>query len=109
MTIEQLGEESIRQREQISSIKADVSELKEKFTIIESLTLSVQKLALSVEQIANNQAEDRASHKELIKEVSEIKNAPIKEKASTYDLVVKYILTAIVGAIVGYLINKFGL
>ena len=109
MTIEQLGEESIKHGEQLKTLFGKVDSLTEKMNAIESLTLSVQKLAMSVEQIANNQAEDRAEQKKIIAELGQLRDAPIKEKADTYDSVAKYVLMAVVGAVVGYLIKKFGL
>ena len=109
MTIEQLGEESVKHGEQLKTLFGKVDTLAEKMNAIESLTLSVQKLAISVEQIANNQAEDRKEQKDIIAKLGQLENAPMKEKADTYDSIAKYILMAIVGAVVGYFIKKIGL
>ena len=106
MTIEELGQESVKHGEQLKTLFGKVDALTSKMDSIENLTLSVQKLAISVEQLAQNQAEDRQEQKRIANEIIEIKNVPLKNKANWSDKILDKALTVIVGAVVGYLLSK---
>lgn len=105
MTTEEIGQEIIRHSEQFKTVFKQLEILNEKMDAIEGLTLSVQKLALSVEQLAKNESEDRQTQKDIIKQIAILESAPNKDKASKYDRVTNLILTAVIGGIVGYLLR----
>ena len=103
MTMEELGNESIKHSEQLKTLFGKVDELSEKMNAIESLTLSVQKLAISVETLAKNQSEDRQEQRKISDKLIQLESAPIKSKADTHDKIVGNLVLTILGIIVGYL------
>lgn len=106
MTIEELGQESIKHSEQLKTVFSQLKTVSEKMDSIEGLTLSVQKLAMSIEQLANNQAEDRKEQKAIVQRLIHLESIPNQDKANKYDKIADKIITVIVGAIVGYLLKS---
>lgn len=70
-----------------------------------SLLQSVQDLALSVRDLANAQAQMRGDIAELQEDVGEIKQKPAKR----WDGLVEKLIYAVVAAVAGFMLAKFGL
>lgn len=108
--MEELGQESIKHGEQLKTLFKEVEKLNDKMNAIEQLTLSVQRLAGSVEQIAKNQSEYKESAQKMSEKISELESNPYKEKAEMYNKIVWAVLSLVIGAIGGYLLKSlFGI
>ena len=90
-------------------LTARVSVLEEKTDRIENLTLSVQKLAISVEQMAKEQIDYRSKQDQIANKLIELEQAPSKDKAKKVDGILTYVAQLIVAAIVGAVLAYIGL
>lgn len=93
--------------EQMKVSNHRIADLEGKTDRIENLTLSVQKLAMSVEQMAKEQVDYRARQNELADKLIELEQAPARDKAKhwedTVSTVLHYVLTAAAGALLAYI------
>lgn len=96
--LQKISEEQIRHGEQIKTLFKQQEELKK-------LTDSVWKLSGSVEKLTDSlQATDKKVDK-LAENIDELKDKPAKK----WDTVVTVALTAIVSALITFVITKFGI
>ena len=86
-----------------------IADLEGKTDRIENLTLSVQKLAMSVEQMAKEQVDYRARQNELADKLIELEQAPNRAKAKRWDEVLATIIQLCIAAIFGALLTYVGL
>lgn len=71
---------------------------------IESLTLSVEKLAVSCEAMAREQVEYRDKQNELAKRILEVEQYPNKRKANAFDKYAGQVIAILIGALVSFLL-----
>ena len=95
----------------MDNIEAEVLKHSEHFKIVdkrldklEELSEGVNKIALSVQRIADNQSAMIEQQKDLKKDVDEIKSQPVKDAHSLKMTVVTIIITAVVSTIIGALL-----
>ncbi len=91
-----IEEKVIKHDEQIKTLFNNVNKL-------ESITIEINKLALSIEKIAINQTSMLEQQKALRKDVDEIKDQPIKDAHEIKMTVIKCIITGVLSAIVSAL------
>ena len=94
MDMQEIGQAMVRQEEQIKGLARRMDNL-------EKLTESVNKLALSVERLTNQQATTETQISTLTGDVNELKEKPGKR----WDLVVTALITAIISAGITLLIK----
>ena len=94
MEMQEIGQALVRQEERLTALANRMDKL-------EALTESVQKLALSVERLTNQQATTEKQIKTLTGDVGELKSKPAKR----WELVVTGIITAAISAVVTLLIK----
>ena len=94
MDIQEIGQAMARQEEQIKGLANRMDKL-------EKLTESVNKLAISIERLTNQQATTETQITTLTKDVTDLKEKPGKR----WDLVVTALITAIISAGVTLLIK----
>lgn len=107
MTNEEVAATLAEHSNRIKVSEHRIDDLKEKTDRIESLTLSVQKLAISVEAMAKEQIDYRQKQNDLAEKLLEIERKPDKDKAKKLDGIAEYILFAIMGALISYLLYTF--
>ena len=90
--------EQARQGEQIKTLFNSVGELKQ-------LAESVHEIALGVRDLTRAQQSMGEKVGKLSADVDEIKSKPAKR----WDSIVAYVITAVIGAVVGYISTKIGL
>ena len=83
---------------EIGSLKHRMSDVEAQTKAINNLALSVEKLALSVQYMNDEQ-------KESIKRLEVLENKPAKR----WEQVISLIITTIVGAVIGFLLSRIGL
>lgn len=83
--------EQVRQNKRIADLEATVRQ-------INNLTLSVQKLAINMEHMLVNQTEQN-------KRLEELENRDGEKWRS----ISKYVLTALIGAVLGFVLKEVGL
>ena len=94
MDIQEIGQAMARQEEQIKGLANRMDKL-------EKLTESVNKLAISIERLTNQQATTETQITTLTKDVTDLKEKPGKR----WDLVITALITAIISAGVTLLIK----
>ena len=94
MDIQEIGQAMARQEEQIKGLANRMDKL-------EKLTESVNKLAISIERLTNQQATTETQITTLTKDVTDLKEKPGKR----WDLVITAMITAIISAGVTLLIK----
>ena len=94
METEAIGAALARQEEQIKGLARRMDNL-------EKLTESVNKLAISVERLTNQQRAAETQIDELTDDVNELKDKPAKR----WDMVITAIISALVGAGIAYFIK----
>ena len=94
MDIQEIGQAMVRQEEQIKGLANRMDKL-------EKLTESVNKLAISIERLTNQQATTETQITALTGDVNDLKEKPGKR----WDLVVTALITAIISAGVTLLIK----
>jgi hypothetical protein len=95
----------------MDNIEAEVLKHSEHFKIVdkrldklEELSEGVNKIALSVQRIADNQSAMLEQQKDLKKDVDEIKSQPAKDAHSLKMTVITIIVTAVVSTVIGALL-----
>jgi len=94
MDMQEIGQAMVRQEERLTALANRMDKL-------EKLTESVNKLAISIERLTNQQATTEGQISALTGDVSELKAKPGKR----WDLVVTALITAIISAGVTLLIK----
>ena len=94
MDMQEIGAAIARQEEKINGLARRMDNL-------ETLTESVNKLALSVERLANKQSTTEGKIETLTNDVNEIKEKPAKH----WETVVTAIISALVGAAIAYFLK----
>ena len=92
--MQDLGQAMARQEERLTALANRMDKL-------EKLTESVNKLAISIERLTNQQATTEGQITALTSDVSELKEKPAKR----WDLVVTAVITAIISAGITLLIK----
>ena len=78
-------------RQEFDDLKNDVKDLKKVFDKINSIAISTEKLAVEMKYM-------REEQNKMDTRITTIEEKPVKR----YDSVVTYIITTIIGAIIGY-------
>ena len=94
MDIQEIGQAMARQEERLTALANRMDKL-------EKLTESVNKLAISIERLTNQQATTETQITTLTKDVTDLKEKPGKR----WDLVITALITAIISAGVTLLIK----
>ena len=95
MDIQEIGQAMARQEEQIKGLANRMDKL-------EKLTESVNKLAISIERLTNQQATTETQITALTGDVNDLKEKPGKR----WDLVITALITAVISAGVTLLIKR---
>ena len=90
--------ENVISRQEFDDLKNDVKDLKKVFDKINSIALSTEKLAIEMKYMREEQTK-------LDGRITTIEEKPIKR----YDTIVTYIITAIISAILGFLVSMLKL
>lgn len=81
-------------RQEFDALKDDVKDLKKVFDKINSIAISTEKLAIEMKYMREEQTK-------MDSRITTIEEKPVKR----YDTVVTYIITTIIGAIIGFLVS----
>lgn len=81
-------------RQEFDDLKNDVKDLKKVFDKINSIALSTEKLAIEMKYMREEQTK-------MDSRITTIEEKPVKR----YDSIVTYIITTIIGAIIGFLVS----
>ena len=79
-------------RQEFDDLKNDVKDLKKVFDKINSITISIEKLAVEMKYMREEQTKQD-------KRIADIEEKPVKR----FDSIVTYIITTIIGLVIGYL------
>ncbi len=79
-------------RQEFDDLKSDVKDLKKVFDKINSIAISTEKLAIEMKYMREEQTK-------MDGRITTIEEKPVKR----YDSIVTYIITTIIGAIIGFL------
>lgn len=81
-------------RQEFDDLKNDVKDLKKVFDKINSIAISTEKLAIEMKFMREEQAK-------MDSRITTIEEKPVKR----YDSIVTYIITTIIGAVIGFLVS----
>ena len=81
-------------RQEFDDLKNDVKDLKKVFDKINSIAISTEKLAIEMKYMREEQTK-------MDGRITTIEEKPVKR----YDTVITYIITTIIGAIIGFLVS----
>lgn len=81
-------------RQEFDDLKNDVKDLKKVFDKINSIAISTEKLAIEMKYMREEQTK-------MDGRITTIEEKPVKR----YDSIVTYIITTIIGAIIGFLVS----
>ena len=81
-------------RQEFDDLKNDVKDLKKVFDKINSIAISTEKLAIEMKYMREDQTK-------MDSRITTIEEKPVKR----YDSIVTYIITTIIGAIIGFLVS----
>lgn len=81
-------------RQEFADLKNEVKDLKKVFDQINSIALSTEKLAIEMKYM-------REKQDKLDNRITAIEEKPVKR----YDSIVTYIITTVIGAIIGFLVS----
>ena len=81
-------------RQEFDDLKNDVRDLKKVFDRINSIAISTEKLAVEMKYMREEQTK-------MDSRIKTIEEKPVKR----YDSIVTYIITTIIGAIIGFLVS----
>lgn len=81
-------------RQEFDDLKNDVKDLKKVFDKINSIAISTEKLAVEMKYMREEQAK-------MDSRITTIEEKPVKR----YDSIVTYIITTIIGAVIGFLVS----
>lgn len=81
-------------RQEFDDLKSDVKDLKKVFDKINSIAISTEKLAIEMKYMREEQTK-------MDGRITTIEEKPVKR----YDSIVTYIITTIIGAIIGFLVS----
>lgn len=81
-------------RQEFDDLKNDVKDLKKVFDRINSIALSTEKLAIEMKYMREKQTE-------MDSRIKIIEEKPVKR----FDSIVTYIITTIIGLVIGYLVS----
>ena len=81
-------------RQEFDDLKNDVKDLKKVFDKINSIAISTEKLAVEMKYMREEQTK-------MDSRITAIEEKPVKR----YDSIVTYIITTIIGAIIGFFIS----
>lgn len=101
-----LDERSKSNSHRIDDAEADIKILKDENKALYEMSANIKTLTDGVIGIKSDVTEIKSEQGEMKTEISDLKNAPMKLKASTYDNVKKLIFTAVVSAIVAFLLGQ---
>lgn len=91
---EQIMKEKEISRQEFDDLKSDVKDLKKVFDKINSIAISTEKLAIEMKYMREEQTK-------MDGRITTIEEKPVKR----YDSIVTYIITTIIGAIIGFLVS----
>ena len=83
---------------EIASLKHRMSDVEAQTKAINNLAMSVEKLALSVQYMNDEQ-------KNSVKRLEELESRPTKR----WETVITAVITTVIGAVLGYLLSRIGL
>lgn len=109
MTEENVAVKLTEHDTKIQAVEHRLSDLEDKTDRIENLTLSVQKLASSVEIMAKEQAEYREKQETITDKLVQLEQRPDREKVKKLDDIIMYTTHIIVAAVVGAFLAYIGL
>ena len=81
-------------RQEFDDLKNDVKDLKKVFDRISNIAINTEKLAVEMKYMREEQTKQD-------KRIAAIEEKPVKR----YDSIVTYIITTIIGAIIGFLVS----
>lgn len=87
----------VKHSEEIGSLKHRMDNAEKKFDSIESLTLSINKLAVNMEYMCKEQMEQG-------KRLEKLENTPLEDARYYKRQILSCIITALVGAVIGALL-----
>lgn len=103
--ITQIDERSKSNSHRLDEVEEDIKDLKEKNTTLIEMLASIKNLSEGIVDIKTDVKDIKLDQSTLKNEVSELKNSPDKSKAKAFDAMWKFVVTALGGAFVGWLIT----
>lgn len=104
-TLTQIDERSKSNSHRLDEVESDIKDLKEKNNTLIEMSTSIRNLSEGIVDIKSDVKDIKEEQGVLKNEVSDLKNAPVRSKAKAFDSAWKFIVTAIGGAVVGWLIT----
>lgn len=86
-------------------VEEDIKDLKEKNNTLYEMSASIKNLSEGIVSIKDDVKDIKTEQEALKEDVSELKNAPAKSKAKAFDTAWKFVVTAVGGAFIGWLIT----
>ena len=104
MTDEEIAVKLAEHNTEIGSLKHRVDDLEDLNKVIQDIALSVQKLAMNIQNMVDEQERARLVQEKVFERIEVLEGRPIRK----YETVAKTILTALISGMMGYLINALG-
>lgn len=83
----------------------DIKELKERNSALFEMSASIRNLSEGIVDIKSDVKDIKSEQGEMKTEISDLKNAPMRSKSKAFDTAWKFVVSAIGGAFVGWLIT----
>lgn len=102
----EVSERSKSNSHRLDEMEGDIKSLKEENKTLYEMSASIKSMTDGIVSIKDDVKEIKSEQGEMKTEIQEIKNTPIKTKAGWVDSIGKLIGTAIVSAIVAFLLGQ---
>lgn len=90
----------------INDIKNDVKEIKKKNDLLYELSVNIKTLAENLTEVKDDVSDIKKSQNALKGEISDIRNAPIKNKANVYDKIVVALCSAVLTGVIAFILAQ---
>lgn len=101
----QVDERGKSNQHRLDEAEADIKELQEKNNALYEMNANIRTLSEGILSVKTDVQEIRVEQGEMKSDITDLKNAPHKSKAKAFDTVWKFIVTAVGGAFVGWVIT----
>lgn len=104
--ITQIDERSKSNSHRLDKAEADIKDLKEKNTALVEMSASIRNLSEGIVDIKSDVKDIKAEQGALKDDVSDLKNAPDKDRANWFKDISKLVITAVVTGVVAFVLGN---
>ena len=94
-----------RHEEEIKEIKGDIKDLCNKTTILTELSMTIKAFAESLKDVKDTVTDIKKDQDGFKDEIAELKSAPNKNKAESFDKLITAVVSLLGGAILTYILS----